>query len=99
MNIRTQLYLPEVLHQRLKARARLLSRSMADQVREAVERYLAAEEVARPDDPVWRLPQHAVDIKDGPHNLAVRHDGYLYGASTRKKPAGQLGRKKRPSGR
>jgi len=79
MVVRTQIYLPEDLHQRLKSRARLLNRPMADQIREAVTRYLEACDGPRPapDDPIWSLPDHA--ISGPPDNVAVRHDEILYG--------------------
>jgi plasmid stability protein len=77
--VRTQIYLPEDLHHRLKSRARLLNRPMADQIREAVTRYLETHEGARAeaDDPIWSLPDHAV--AGPPDNVAVRHDEILYG--------------------
>ena len=82
MPVRTQIYLPETLHKRLKTRGRILNRSMAEQVREALERYLATEEAPTPipDDPIWDLPRHAIDGPPGsPTDVAVRHDDYLYG--------------------
>ncbi len=84
MTVRTQIYLPEVVHQRLKSRGRILRKSMATQVREAVERYLELAEATEslPDDPIWDLPTHAVATAPGaPTNIASRHDAYLYGWS------------------
>ncbi|MGQ0548906.1 MAG: hypothetical protein ACT4PY_04465 [Armatimonadota bacterium] len=84
MAVRTQIYLPEAMHQRLKSRGRILRKSMATQVREAVERYLEAAEVESiPDDPIWNLPSHAIATPPGaPTDIASRHDVYLYGWST-----------------
>ena len=83
MVVRTQIYLPEDLHHRLKSRARLLNRPMADQIREAVKRYLETDDGPRPvpDDPIWSLPERAIT---GPvDNVAVRHDEILYGWNQR----------------
>ncbi len=79
MAVRTQIYLPEDLHHKLKSRARLLNRPMAEQIREAIERYLETDDAPRPmpDDPLWSLPEHA--IAGPPDNIAVRHDEILYG--------------------
>ena len=87
MSIRTQIYLPEALHRRLKGRARILNKPMAEQIREALERYLVTEEAPEPipDDPIWSIPEHAVGGDPGsPRDIAVRHDEYLYGV--RQKP-------------
>lgn len=87
MAIRTQIYLPEALHRRLKSRARILNKPMAEQIREALERYLATEEAPEPipDDPIWSIPDHAVGGAAGsPRDIAARHDKYLYGV--RQKP-------------
>jgi len=81
MAVRTQIYLPEDLHNHLKSRGRILKRSMAEQVREAVERYLADDDApeAAPNDPIWSLPAHAIAGPPGsPTDIAARHDAYLY---------------------
>ena len=95
MAFRTQIYLPQELHDRLKSRGRILKRSMAEQVREAVERYLEAKDAPKsvPNDPIWDLPGHAFDGPPGsPTDIAARHDAYLYGwhskKSTRTRKAG-----------
>ena len=88
MTVRTQIYLPEALHHRLKNRARILRRSMAEQVREALERYLDTEEAPRPipNDPIWDLPSHAIEGSSGSRtDIAARHDDYLYGWNKRKR--------------
>jgi hypothetical protein len=79
--VRTQIYLPEALHRRLKSRARILNKPMAVQIREALERYLATEEAPEPipDDPIWSIPDYAVGGAAGsPRDIAARHDEYLY---------------------
>ncbi len=87
MVVRTQIYLPEDLHNRLRSRGRILKQSMAEQVREAVERYLAAEDAPQslPDDPIWTLPDHGFQGPPGsPTNVAAMHDAYLYGWRSKK---------------
>ncbi len=87
MAVRTQLYLPEDLHNRLRSRGRILNQSMAEQVREAVERYLEAADAPRsvPNDPIWALPDHAFKAPPGsPSDVAARHDAYLYGWRNKK---------------
>ncbi len=98
MFVRTQLYLPEDLHNRLRSRGRILKQSMAEQVREAVERYLEAEDAPRsvPNDPIWNLHDHAFEGSPGsPTSVAARHDAYLYGwrdkKATRTRKAGSRG--------
>ena len=55
--VRAQIYLPRDVHRRLKARARRDRKSMAEEVREALSRYLTeAPEVADPaEDPILKL--------------------------------------------
>ncbi len=87
MVVRTQIYLPEDLHNRLRSRGRILKQSMAEQVREAVERYLEAADAPRsvPNDPIWDLPDHAFKAPPGsPTDVAARHDAYLYGWRSKK---------------
>ena len=88
MSVRTQIYLPEDLHHRLKSRARLLNQPMANQIREAVIRYLESHDGPRPvpDDPIWSLPEHA--IAGPPDNVAVRHDEILYGWKKQRRTRG-----------
>lgn len=92
MTVRTQIYLPESLHARLKNRGQILNKSMADQIREAVERYLATEAApqAMPDDPIWSLPDLAIHTPAGsPSDAAVKHDRYLYRPGTKSKARGR----------
>lgn len=76
--VRTQIYLPETLHRRLKDRGRKLHRSLADQVREAVERYLdETPEGLADDDTIWSIMR----IGDsGETDGSRRHDDILYDA-------------------
>lgn len=78
MSIRTQIYLPEDLYRKLKLRTQATGQSMAAQIRESLERYLAQEEASQDDprDPVWELAGKARS-KEG--DLAEQHDLYLYG--------------------
>lgn len=79
MSVRTQVYLPESLYNKLRLRARTTGKSMAEQIRESVERYLIEEEAGMgplPDDPIWKL---AGGIDSGARDLSTRHDAYLYG--------------------
>jgi hypothetical protein len=97
MVVRTQVYFPESLHTRLKHRAQILNTSMADQVRQAVERYLATEDAPRatPKDPIWMLPDLAEERPaTSPSDGAVAHDRYLYGR--REGAAGRSPKRARP---
>ncbi|MGB9662852.1 MAG: ribbon-helix-helix protein, CopG family [Moorellaceae bacterium] len=77
MAIRTQIYLPENLYERLRKRASLTGRSMAEQIREALERYFTEIEAntPKPEDPIWQLGGR-IQSKEG--DFSVRHDAYLY---------------------
>ncbi|MDH7578579.1 MAG: CopG family transcriptional regulator [Bacillota bacterium] len=83
MNIRTQIYLPEELHRRLRDRAVESGKSMAEQIREALQRYLDETEavIPKPDDPVWGL---AGRVEGRDRDLSTGHDSYLYGKVGRK---------------
>lgn len=79
MSVRTQVYLPENLYNKLRLRARSTGKSMAEQIRESIEQYLAKAEdrtVPVPDDPIWKLQG---GIESGVGDLSTRHDEYLYG--------------------
>jgi plasmid stability protein len=75
---RKQLYLEEETDRALKRLAARTGRSEAFHVREALRRYLdgPSEEGA---DPLLRLIG-LVDDPEGPDDVAVNHDHYLYGA-------------------
>ena len=79
--VRTQVYLPRAVYQKLQARADKHGLTLAVQVRAALEDYLErveAEEqpILRPDDPLFQLIGAAAS-EEG--DLSVNHDHYLYG--------------------
>ncbi len=78
MSIRTQIYLPEDLYRKLKLRTRATGQSMAEQIRESLERYLDQQEASHGDpcDPIWEVAGKA---RSKAGNLAEQHDLYLYG--------------------
>jgi len=78
MAVRTQIYLPEQIYERLRRRAVNTGKSMAEQVRESLERYFAEIEAGtpKPEDPVWQLGGR---IQSQDRYLSVRHDAYLTG--------------------
>lgn len=79
--VRTQVYLPRYIYDRLKRGAGQEGVTMASQIREALAQYVAAREaeVPRPilssDDPIWELIGTGESgITDG----SVDHDKYIY---------------------
>lgn len=83
MAVRTQIYLPEELYRRLRAKAAETGKSMAEQIRESLERYFDETEasIPKPDDPVWAL---AGRVEGKNRDLASAHDAYLYKKKGRK---------------
>ncbi|MBC7341277.1 MAG: CopG family transcriptional regulator [Clostridia bacterium] len=83
MAVRTQIYLSEKLYKRVKARAAKTGKSMAEQIRESLERYLDEKEAAeaKPDDPIWKL---AGQIQSTEGDLSSKHDTYLYGKENKR---------------
>ncbi|GER92404.1 hypothetical protein A45J_0120 [hot springs metagenome] len=76
---RTQVYFPMELYRKVEKKAKRESRSSAAIIREAVAQYLEKEEEKEIDwenDPIFKL---VGIIKDGPTDLSVNHDYYLYG--------------------
>ena len=75
--IRTQIYIPETLHQRAKSLARAKKRSLANLYRSFIANGLSAEEKTRGTslDSLIKL-----NIKGGPKDLSANIDHYLYGA-------------------
>ena len=71
---RTQIYLDAELQDALRHRAEAENRSVADIIREAVRRFLAAED--RPRDPFLAL---SGKFRGGAKDSARNHDRYLYG--------------------
>ena len=79
--VRTQVYLPRNIYERLQKRAKENDLTLAVQIREALEGYLeqmvAAEgSILRADDPIFQMIG-AASSKEG--DLSVNHDHYLYG--------------------
>lgn len=80
--VRTQIYLPSDVYEKLKERAARDGIAMAAQIREALADYVletaVAEEgaVLSADDPLWTLIGAA---KAGPVDGSVNHDQYIYG--------------------
>lgn len=80
--VRTQVYLPRTLHDKLQARAQRHDITMAAQIRAALEDYLERQDTAdngpvlRPDDPIFALLGRFAAPED---DLSTHHDAYLYG--------------------
>ena len=79
--VRTQVYLPRAMYDRLQKRAGKQNLTLAVQIREALVDYLerseaADEPILRADDPIFALIGSA-SSKEG--DLSVNHDHYLYG--------------------
>jgi hypothetical protein len=86
--VRTQIYLPREQHRELRRLALVRETSMAQVVREALDEYLSHEggsrrlsEEAYEADPIWRIPERAVDF--GRDDAAGDHDAILYGPPDR----------------
>ena len=75
---RKQLYLDEATDRALKRLAARTGRSEASHVREALRAYVEREQGV--DDDPFELIIGLVDDPDGPDDVAVNHDHYLYGA-------------------
>ncbi len=76
---RKQLYLDEPTDRALKRLSAKTGQSEAWHVREALRRYVEGEEVSA-DDP-FELIIGLVDNPEGPDDVALNHDHYLYGAA------------------
>ena len=76
--VRTQIYLPKQLYQRLKRLAERRKVSQAAIVRDALEAHLKQELPASAweNDPIWNIVGAGKSDKG---DLSVRHDDYLYG--------------------
>ena len=79
--VRTQVYLPRSVYDKLQTRAGKQGLTLAVQVRTALEDYLERiesqeEGVLRADDPLFQLIGAAAS---GEGDLSVNHDHYLYG--------------------
>ncbi len=77
--VRTQIYLPKTLYRQLKARGKILNKSLAEQIRDALKLYLASEEKMKPkSNTIWQIVGKA---SSGVGDLSKDHDKYLYGWS------------------
>ncbi|WP_420641152.1 CopG family transcriptional regulator [Candidatus Leptofilum sp.] len=79
--VRTQVYLPQDIYEKLKSRADEEGITMATQIREALAEYVVEQpeekegHVLTEDDPIWQL----IGIgKGGPPDGSVNHDKYIY---------------------
>jgi hypothetical protein len=86
--VRMQVYLPREMYDRLQRRAAKHELTLAVQIREALEDYLARMEaqaddgILHADDPIFQM----IGMFDsGLGDLSVNHDHYLYGAPKREK--------------
>ena len=84
--VRTQVYLPREMYDRLQQRAGKQNLTLAVQIREALEDYLervesqADDGILHADDPIFQM----IGMFDsGLGDLSVNHDHYLYGAPKR----------------
>jgi hypothetical protein len=84
--VRTQVYLPRTIYNKLQARAQEQELTLALQIRTALEDYLSRTEseadggILRADDPIFKM----IGMFDsGLGDLSVNHDHYLYGAPRR----------------
>jgi hypothetical protein len=77
--VRTQVYLPQDIYDRLQYRCEAEGITMAEQIREALQAYLVktieSSSILRADDPLWSL----VGAGEGPEDASVNHDKYIYG--------------------
>ena len=82
---RTQIYLPETIHRRLKQLALQHKRAMADIVRDILEQELHV--TTERDDSGVSVLRDVADIKGaaGPADLSTNLDHYLYGGPKKKK--------------
>lgn len=74
---RTQVYFPEKLYRDVQKRAKTESKSVAAVVREAVQKYLAKNEIDPARDPFINA---AGFIESGATDMSVNHDHYIYGS-------------------
>lgn len=83
--IRTQIYLPETTHRRLKQLALQHKRAMADIVRDILEQELQV--TSKKDNGGVSVLRDVADIQAaaGPTDLSSNVDHYLYGGPKKKK--------------
>lgn len=87
---RTQIYLPEELHQLVKLKADQKNESMAEFLRRCIERGMLVEEEKEQKKRAafWTLSE--LNVTGGPKDLSKKIDHYLYGQeqSTKTDPSG-----------
>lgn len=81
--VRTQVYLPRDIYAKLHERAEEQGITMAHQIREALEDYIAKIELEEEDDGIWTADNPIFQMlgmfDSGLGDLALNHDEYLYG--------------------
>jgi hypothetical protein len=87
--VRTQVYLPREVHATLTRRAEEQGLTLANQIRAALDEYLARVEadedgvILLPDDPLFQMMGM---FDSGIPDLGLNHDHYLYGAARKPIP-------------
>ena len=91
--VRTQVYLPRAIYDKLQQRAQKQKLTLALQIRAALEDYLDRAEsedddgILRADDPIFKMiGMFKSDVNDA----SVNHDYYLYGAPKREPEASRV---------
>lgn len=75
--LRTQIYIPETLHERAKSLARAKKQSLANLYRDFIAKGLKTEEKGRGNSLESLIK---LNLKGGPKDLSSNIDHYLYGA-------------------
>lgn len=84
--VRTQVYLPRNIYNKLQQRAEKYDLTLAVQIRTALEDYLDRAEIEeddgilRADDPIFKMIGM---YSSGVSDTAINHDHYLYGSPKR----------------
>ncbi len=80
--VRTQVYLPRDIYDKLQKRAEDQGITMAHQIREALKDYIARVELEEGGEPIWSpddpIFQMLGMFDSGLGDLALHHDEYLY---------------------
>lgn len=78
--IRTQVYLPEVLYEDIKRRARIKGKPAAQLIRDSLEQSLHTSQAQKTTQrKSWAELAKELNITGGPKDLSRRIDDYLYG--------------------
>lgn len=75
--IRTQIYLPKIVHEHLKQIAKERDKSMAEIIREYIEKGIKLNTSPTKESNFKQLTK--LNIKGGPVDLSENMDDYLYG--------------------